>query len=107
MGNLAFTGYSPWSLTGNIAGVYDGSTFVVDATQVFTKHSNGKYYGLYNPKNANTIDNMTFTVSTVDGKKQLAISGICVGEATVSENRAISYGSTSVYFSSSPVLYQQ
>lgn len=109
MGNLAFTSYSPWSLTGNIAGVYNGSnSFIVDASQVFTRHSNLNYYGLFNPYNsANTVDNMTFTVSTVDDKKRLAISGISIGIATMSGDRAVSYTATSIYFSASPVLYQQ
>lgn len=107
MGNLAFTSYTPWSLTGNIAGNYSGTSFVVDATQVFNQHSNLNYYGLCNPKNANTIDPMTFTVSTVDDKKRLAISGIGVGIASMSGGRATSYAFTSIYFSSSPILYQQ
>lgn len=98
LGNVCFTAYTTWSLTGHIYGYYDASasTLTIDDSQMFDIYNSSTYYGINNGTSGAPSGSLAFEVSISAGKVTLSRSGFGISIATsYSGGKALSYTVTS------------
>lgn len=96
-GNVCFTSYVPWSLTGHIYAYYDanGSTFALDDSQMFDMNGSSNFYGINNGSSGAPSGNLEFNVSITAGKVTLSRVGFGISQATsYSDGSATNYSAT-------------